>query len=269
MRTRRQSRTGVSPVCSLNAHGRQARRLSYFAVALFLGCCITTHAQTRQFASLTYPAKGHFQLDEGTVELWIVPGFDANDKTNAAATYFNLVLPEQAGHFVLMHVSWGGALAMVGYVFPQQSYVWSEKLKWKAGEPQHIAWTWSGRKRSVYINGRIGKGAPGHGPLQGEGRIDSSQDVIVEGWIHGDLTNAQIVIGRGHSLLTIDELRISSIARPLEEIAAQMNGAPVADAYTLLLDHCDGGEPTGKIEGAHEIVETKFGKGIKLWKETK
>lgn len=227
-------------------------------------------AQTPQCASLSYPAKGHFDLDEGTVELWIVPGFDADDKHNSAATYFNLVLPEQAGHYVLMHVGWGGALAMVGYVFPQQSYVWSEKLKWKAGESHHIAWTWSGRTRSIFIDGKVGKSPPGHGPLQGEGRIDSSQDVVVEGWLRGDMTNARIVIGRGSSRFTLDELRISSIARPVEEIAAQMTSASVADAYTLLLDHCDGVPANGgELTGSFEIVEARFGKGIKLWKDQK
>ena len=230
----------------------------------------TTSVLAQQFGNLTYPAKGHIHLDEGTVELWIVCGYDVEDKQTAAGTYFNLIFPDQPAHYVLIHINWGGALAMVGYTFPQQSYVWSEKLNWKPGQPHHIAWTWSGRKRSLYIDGKIGKGQPGHGPLQGEGRVDTSANVIVEGWLHGDLTNAQLMIGRGHSVFTIDELRVSSVARPLAEIQQQMNAAPVGDAYTLLLDHCDGTpNDGGQLSGSYEIVDTKFGKGIKLWKEPK
>ncbi|MBI4027794.1 MAG: hypothetical protein HY360_22605 [Verrucomicrobia bacterium] len=171
-----------------------------------------------------------------------------------------------------------GSLACDGRVcVPQQSYVWSEKVHWKTGEAHHIAWTWSGRKRSLYLDGKIGKGQPNAGPLQGEGRVDTSENVVVEGWLHGDLTRAQLLIGRGHSSFTLDELRISSVARPLDEIRNQMNTAPDSDAYTLLLDHGEGGpadvisgssgEKGGKLEGSHEIVPAKFGKGIKLWKE--
>jgi hypothetical protein len=237
------------------------------ALACLLFCSVSLHAQ--QFGNLIYPARGHIQLDEGTVELWIVCGYDVEDKQKAAGTYFNLVFPDPPAHYVLTHIGWGGALAMVGYTFPQQSYVWSEKLNWKPGETHHIAWTWSGRKRSLFVDGRIGRGRPGHGPLQGEGRVDTSEDVVVEDWIHGDLTNAQLMIGRAHSRFTIDELRVSSVARPIEEIARQMNAAPTADAYTLLLDHCDGGETIGQLNGGYEIVDTQFGKGIKLWKEQK
>jgi len=37
----------------------------------------------------------------------------------------------------------------------------------------------------------------------------------------------------------------------------------------LLLDHCDGnsGEAGGSLSGGYEVVDTKFGKGIKLWTE--
>lgn len=228
----------------------------------------------RKYGNLLYPARGNIQLDEGTLELWLISDFDPQDKA-ARCMPFDLIF-EDGSHFVLMLIT--RYLAFIGYVKPQQSYTWSERLPWKPGESHHVAVTWSGRKRSVFLDGRVGKGTPDHGALQGEGRVDSSQDVIVEDSLFGDLTGAKMWFGYQVSPITLDEIRISSVARPVEEIRDTMAVAPKADAYTLLLDHCDGGpaevisgfsgEKGAEKQGVYRVIDAKHGKGIALWSDT-
>jgi len=255
------------------------RRASLW-MALFLLFSAPALAQTpRQFGSLSYPAPGNLEWDEGTVELWFVSDFDA-DARKAGATLFDIQSPAaEQWHYILSFIPWGQALAMVGYIQPQQSYVWSAKLHWKPGERHYVAWTWQGRLRSLYVDGQVGHSPPGHGPVQGEGRIDSTQDVPVEGPLHGSLSGAKLTVGMGNSNLTIDEIRISSVARSAAEIARLQaaGAAPTRDEHTLLLDHCDGGpaevisgvsgEKGGTLSGATRIVDGRFGKAIQLWSE--
>ena len=132
--------------------------------------------------------------------------------------------------------------------------------------------------RSVYIDGHSVESGKFDAPLQGEGRGRSSANVVVEGELRGNQTGAQLIVG-GNSMFTIDEIRISSVARPVEELARihASNQAPSRDAFTLLLDHCDGsapeaisglsGEKAGAITGGHKIVDGQFGKAIQLWTE--
>ena len=229
-----------------------------------------------EFGTLTYPARGNIQLDEGTVDLWVVSNFDtdhvpAKGEPGWQATLFSLVFPEHNWHYPLYYIAWGNAFAFVGYNHPGHRYVWLGPPHWKPGEVHHVVMTWSGRKRSLYIDGnfewvgRKGKGV--------------SRDVEVEGELTGDLTAATIEIGRGGSHVTVDELQIRRVALTHEEVVKAKDAPLVADANTLLLDHCDGsppeiiggqtGETAGAISGAYEYVDGKFGKALKLWKEKK
>jgi hypothetical protein len=227
----------------------------------------------RTFGQLMYPAKGNIHLDEGTVELYVISGFDSEEEwkhTSSYAVLFDVVFPELNWHYVLNFITWQHGISMVGYSQPQQSYVSFGHPRWKPGEHRTVAWTWSGRKRSLIVDGKYqyaGKhGAPG-----------DSRDNIVEGWLQGDLTTARLVLGAG--VFSVDEFRVSSIARTPEELIALQSNSPVADAHTLLLDHCDGGpaeiisgfsgETGGTLSGSYEIINGKYGKAIKLWKEGK
>jgi hypothetical protein len=173
-------------------------------------------------------------------------------------------------------------MAMIGYGQPQQSYVWSGKLNWKPGERHYIVWTWSGRKRSIYLDGKHRESGPLDPPLQGEGRAggNSTKDVPVEGWMRGTLTGARLMVGLQYSPISVDEIRISSVARTDEEIArAYASDAPPArDAYTYVLDHCDGtpestfvsgfsGEKGATLAGTYKVVEGRYGKALQLWSE--
>jgi hypothetical protein len=243
--------------------------------ALLLGVTISSaHAQqpARTYGNLTYPAKGNFQLDEGTVELYVTSGFDFEEAGATYGTLLDLIFPEEKWHYVIACINWSHGISMVGYTAPQQSYVSFGRPRWKPGESHVVQWTWSGKKRTLMMDGKRkfeGKG----------GMIAESVDVVVEGTIQGDLTKALLMIGLTHSNFAIDEVRISSIARTPEELTVLKDSAPVADGYTLLLDHCDGGpaevisgrsgETGGRLEGSYEIVPGKFGKAIQLWKEKK
>ena len=128
--------------------------------------------------------------------------------------------------------------------------------------------------RSMFVDGRYDESKPSEGPLQGEGRGYTSLDVPVEGPLLGNLSRGFLWIGRNTSIITVDEIRISSVARTPEEIKANWQKAPTRDAYTLLLDHCDGGAaevitgvPGAKLEGACKVVDGRFGKAIQLWVE--
>src|ERR1051325_2940565 len=179
--------------------GLTASRLTFGVQAsacLFL-LSITAHAgpPERTYGGMSWPAKGNIQLDEGTVELYVISGFDSQEEWKHTSTYgtlFNIVMPEENWHYVVTFITWSHAIAMVGYAYPTHSYVWNGACKWKPDEAHVVAWTWSGRKRSVFVDGvskYIGKGgAPG-----------DARDNIVEGVLHGDMTKAQLMIGRGHS----------------------------------------------------------------------
>ncbi|MBI4028413.1 MAG: hypothetical protein HY360_25735, partial [Verrucomicrobia bacterium] len=110
-------------------------------------------AADRKYGNLIYPARGNIELDEGTAEIWLISGFDSEPEKKDAASAcsaFNLIFPSNNAKYVLNFITWGKSFAQVGYGPLQHSYVWTRPLVWKPGEFHHLAWTWSGRKRSVY-----------------------------------------------------------------------------------------------------------------------
>lgn len=249
-------------------------KVSFFILvtAFLANLSVSAQQPARTYGNLTYPAKGNIQLDEGTVELYVTSGFDFEAEGQTYGTLFDLIFPDEKWHYVIMCINWSHGISMVGYTQPQQAYVSFGRPRWKPGESHVVQWTWSGKKRTLLMDGK--RKSEGKG-----GVISESVDVVVEGPIQGDLSKALIMVGLQHSNFTIDEIRISSIARTPEELAALKDTAPVADAHTLLLDHCDGGpaevisgrsgETGGILEGAYEIAPGKYGKAIQLWKEKK
>lgn len=245
--------------------------------SMVLAAQADTPPASAKFGSLSYPAKGNIQLDEGTLDLWVISNFDTDsplDKTpqgrNWRALLIALNFPEEKWKYVMQFIEWGNAFAMIGYCDPAQPYVWFGPPHWKAGEEHHVVFTWSGRKRSVFIDGicewKANKG------------LNNARDVDAQGEIKGDLTAAQLTLGGGYSYVTIDEVQIRTVALTPEEIVKAKDAPLTADKYTLLLDHCDGGkaeiisghssETGGALVGTYEMVDGKFGKAIKLWKET-
>ena len=257
---------------------RMSRTILQLALTLLVALTalpVRAEPPPRVHGNLIYPARGNIQLDEGTLELYVISGFDSEEEWKQKSPYgtlFDLAFPDENWHYVLSFITWSHGISMVGYAQPQQSYVSFGRPRWKPGEHHVVAWTWSGRKRTLLVDGKR--------KYEGKhGVIGESVDVVVEGVIHGDLTKATIMLGLGHSTFSLDELRISAIARTPEDLATLKDSAPTADAYTLLLDHCDGGpaevisghsgETGGKLDGGYEIVAGRYGKAIQLWKETK
>lgn len=265
--------------CRISNAECQTSNLLPLCLCAFVSLCLLSHTQAadRKYGNLIYPASGNIELNEGTVEIWLISGFDSEPERKDSSSWcspFNLTFPSDNAKYVLNFLTWGKAIVQAGYGKIQHSYVWTRPLVWKPGEFHHLAWTWSGRKRSVYVDGTAG----GKGP---KGEIPVEQ--TVEGPLAGDLTDARIEIGSGHSPITIDEVRISSIARTPEEIAKGWQSAPKKDATTLLLDHCAEGDPEviaesrertlagavirRRLEGGHESVKGRFGNAIQLWTE--
>lgn len=240
-------------------------RFSITPLLLLLAFPVAAQTPARTYADLVYPAAGNIELDEGTVEVWVIGQFDAaGPVTNSSSwcTPFNLVFPDAS--YTLTYITWGKAFAQIGYAAVNNSYVWRPVKPWKPGEFHQVAWTWNGRMRSVYVDGEAGgKGAKGEAP----------RELEVESMLMGNLSVGVLHVGKQASPLVVDEIRISSVARTPEEIRGSWDKAPGRDAHTLLLDHCDGGPAEvvtgaagGKLIAVTNVVEAKFGKGLQLWK---
>jgi hypothetical protein len=224
---------------------------------------------------LTYPASGNIQLDEGTLDVWVISNFDT-DATPAkpaadqrAATLFSLTFPDENWKYVIYFIPWANAFALVGYAQPGQGYIWLGPPHWKPGEAHHVVCTWSGRKRGLFIDGNCEwKGAKG---------AASSGNVEVCGPLHGDLTRALLEFG--NSFITFDEIQIRNVALTPDEVVKAKDAPLMADEHTLLLDHCDGGPaeiiggpagPAGRVVvGKYQLVDGKFGKAMQMWVEKK
>ena len=257
------------------------KRASMMLVAGLAALIVSGSAHTAdlqpgwKYGSVSYPAPGNFDLDEGTMEMWVAADMDTEDK-KFGAMLFDLQAPQgESWHYPIMFV--GGSIAQIGYCKPRHSYVWAGKANWKAGEQHYFVFTWSGRARSIYIDGKHIETTKAQGPLQGEGRGYSSKDVMVEGFLNGQMTGATLMVGGQYSPITLDEVRISSVAKTEEEVSAifAAKKAPMREPTTLLLDHCDGGpaevvsgfsgEKGAKIKGETKVVDGHFGKAIQLW----
>ena len=139
------------------------------------------------------------------------------------------------------------------------------------GEWHHAAWTARGASHpwvTVLLDGAV---------------VYPERQVLLDPWI--DLESATLRFAS--SPLTLDELRVSSVARTPTELAEGFRrGAPLRDEHTLLLDHFDRvekgangafhetiaecvagyhGERGGRLKDGHwAIVEGRFGKALQL-----
>jgi len=203
---------------------------------------------------VTYAAAGRINPEQGTVECWYRPAFENAERG----------LPQserkKTANRSIFTVRWdedmrGGSNC--GFYWNQQvqgPVAWARKegrvtlnpnapFDWKAGQWYHLALTWSDRVR-LYVDGKLLADSPNVGfiPLSPE--------------------KAVIEIGGADPMATIDELRISRVARP----PASNPGEYAPDADTLLLDHFeDYGKPDAKALGKAGVnvvfAPAKFGTG--------
>lgn len=209
------------------------------------------------YATLTYPAEGHFNVEEGTLELWVKPSFDPNVPVEADAPgrgrynrdLFAVQLPN--GDTIMWY--WNiDDRGMRFFVRQGQTYpiLVSSREEWKTGEWHHIALTWGDAIR-IYNDGQLRAERPYRGTLP------------------VDVKGAKLVFGGGQCEFAIDEVRISAVARSAEEIAASAmaQGELEADEQTLLLDHLNGATEGGEVAGNYRFAPGKFGQGLQLYLE--
>jgi hypothetical protein len=273
-------------------------------VVLAVAFATSLHAQE----VVTYRAFGHLDPGDGTIEFWLRLEVDAvkPDGTEVMPYYwlFNLTRPGDPGQHAGFSYSRGGApnhyaLICAGYGSVDGKPVENPAIssledtvevakadrtgtrypripRLKAGEWHHLALTWSGGALplfNLYVDGKpaawpVRMKAPPFGDLR-ELRFNLQANSYQD----------------SHS---IDDLRISSIARSAEEIQQSAQaGRSVADRYTILLDrfeqfrhegdrhwttpevHATGLESeTGLIlrRDCVELVEGKSGKALRFLK---
>jgi len=209
------------------------------------------------YATLEYPAEGHFNVNEGTLELWVKPSFDPNvplepddpGRGRYNRDLFAVQLPN--GDTIMWY--WNiDDRGMRFFVRQDQTYpvLVGSREEWKTGEWHHLALTWGDAIR-IYNDGELKAERPYRGTLP------------------VDLKGAKLVFGGGLCEFALDEVRISDVARSPEEIAASASarGEREADGQTLLLDHLNGAAEGGALAGNYRFAPGKFGQGLQLYLE--
>lgn len=175
-------------------------------------------------ASITYPAQGNINLDQGTLEAWVKVNFDPGTEINDPAgqeiynrEFFALNLPDMDS---TIGFYWNiDDRGMRAYLKQKDQFplIVSSKDEWQKGEWHHIALTWGGSV-AVWADGKKVAESPWKGTLE------------------VSLENAQMVFKSLAEHFDIDEVRISDVAR----IEFDLTKPPEADEHTMLLDHLDG-----------------------------
>jgi len=257
-----------------------------------------------QIDVVVYPGAPHLTASEGTIECWVNLAMEP-DGTQAKGCHFFpiwsiLVDGEPNARFTMsyqtvwkpdhFHMLFRPFGKMLGEISPgpyigsaedTQPTVKGESAKkpfpriprWKAGQWHHVALTWRGLPQStvmLYIDGK-----PAIWPATPELSL----------W--DDIERFKFTLRTYvHDNLTIDDLRISSVARTDEEMQKVFaTGVTEADRYTLLLDRFESleqkgdttytvaevftaglGQPGGRVLNPKqvELVEGKGGKGLKI-----
>jgi len=169
-------------------------------------------------AKLTYPPKGNINLEEGTIEMWVIPKFAPQDSI-PNQELFRLKVANSIMCFYYNTFENG----IVFYLYnpnhpnppssrhsPKYTFLLTTgELNWHEGETHHIAVTWSKKEERIYIDGETS--AISHYPGN-----------IVVGHYSSDealslFKNASLSFGGGN--FVIDEIRILDIARAPTDIS--------------------------------------------------
>jgi len=228
--------------------------------------------------TLTYPSLDNLDFREGTIECWVKFAFNPLEYLPAKdylcmLSLWNVGTP-RGGMSVAYIVTEGQSKAswfcsmgpkprMHGtYIATPTSDLFG---KW-----QHIALAWKSRETMAYLDGKlVGKVEHLVSPYQVWGNLD------VKPIFFGDQWNR-------YSLIVLDDLRISRIARAPEDLGFTV-GELKPDPYTTLLDPFEGDfVPDGKLETKPSVIANgngglpsaqcrfvagKFGKGLAFFDE--
>ena len=219
----------------------------------------------RVSSPITYPAEGNISLDQGTIEMWVVPMFDPDVVVPEGAgrgdfnqDLFTLALPNDGVVGFYCNIDDRG---MRFYLKdgPDYPLVVGARSRWQMGERHHVAVTWGDAVR-----------------IYGDGELLATADY--KGTIARDLSKAEMRLGAAPSRFIVDSIRISDIPRT----TFNLSGPPMLDEHTLLLDNfdteaSDSAEqplPPEKCAGQRRVsvggspfVPAKFGAGVRLYPE--
>ena len=188
------------------------------AAAIAIGWVVSFNARA---GTVSYPASGHLDLREGTIELWFTIDTEADAPVATGLAFFHFGVPD---HFTFSS-SWNAGnrrlLARPSEAQPvgrnrMLGNIWSTTDLY-GGRDYHLAFTWQGRDMALYLNGELIR--------------RRTQAIPFTGW----LARTRVEVGnrQRHTPLVARAFRISDVARPQEALAA---ARPVADIHTTLLD---------------------------------
>lgn len=178
--------------------------------------------------SLTYNATDKINLAAGTIEFWVLWTPELAEAEQA--TLFSMVTPEQ-NNYVNFNKIQGRRLGMPVKGGPADNFTWRRMdvdfSTWEVGSWHYLAGTWEGGVYRLYADGALAQEVLDGAPL-----IELPREFSV-----------------GPGPLVLDELRISSVARSAEEIAARAQAQPGEAGSEYLTDI----EPTAQEQAMGSV----------------
>lgn len=105
-----------------------------------------------------FPVEDRFvNLDEGTVELWVTMGFDANEVTGELFVFMTYKRGTDA---IFLQFNNGGIAQMRIKSAGSWHNANSAALNWKTGDHHHMAGTWGPDGLKLYLDGKLEGEAP-------------------------------------------------------------------------------------------------------------
>jgi len=226
-----------------------------------------------------YPGRGNLDPQQGTLEFWLAPAFDAG---GAGREVVRLTGPGGSLSLTFTHASEQG-MNLTATQGNRQETLAARGMQLRPNEYTHVAITWSDQVE-LFVGGKR-YGAVGLNPLtvRPERAVPpaASDGAADQEW---GLRLGCFDEWRGYTRIALDEVRISSVVRYRGEEVEVPTAAFQKDAATLLLDHLD--EPfrpdgedaetraevisgrSGELGGIPSLgcrfVEGKFGSGLQI-----
>ncbi len=184
---------------------------------------------------ISYPSE-NLNLDAGTLECWFKFVGETTDDPTLVLTMFSLGgqeggltatytwygKPDAPGMWHLRPAAKSSPLATVGPEYKTDTWY-------------HFAFTWSGAEWTLYLDGKT--------VSCGKGRVSKMTQPVTFADCIGKLTGKSVCGGSQlhfasakTRLVVIDDLRVSTVARPPEELGFAV-GELKADASTAILDN--------------------------------
>jgi len=185
--------------------------------------------------TLAYGADGKINLEAGTVEFWVLWTEDLAKLEKGALFSFVSATEKNYIHFNKVRIDRFGMPMKGG---PLENFKWQrvdlDPTGWTVGAWRHIAGTWDNGVTKIYLDGEL---------------VDHDEGGAV-------LIEAPQAFSVGPGPLVIDELRISSIARSAEEIAATAAAQP-GEAVSQYLTST---QPTAAVQALGSVgIDAQMG----------